>query len=673
MSALGQQRIAVLKAGTEQPNGRDNDTAAVCLLRLGIPPLSLAVQVQTVTSTYKVASGATSGFFKTGQDADILLSGFGFNDAGGPLVFNHPGGIATDGTRLYMSDTFNNRVLVWNTLPKGNVAPDFVLGQKDFKANNPGIGRDQLDWPTSITTDGKRLLVADTNNYRILIWNSIPTKSGQPADLVLLGGTPETPLVPGSLSKTIFIWPWGVWTNGEKLVVSSTGTSNVLIWNQFPTKDNQPADIVLAGQGKIGTPRHITSDGKSLIVGDHNAKVEGQPGTGSFFWKTFPTKDDQPFDFYMPGEGPWLRGAFTADGKLILTDAALRIWNSFPKDASTSPDLSVNIGTYLYGGGDYETTAVAGNSVYISAGNANKILVYNSIPTRADQPPDFAIGSPDIKTNTLDTNFIMSNPVPVSNGKSLFVTSDFDYKLYVFKQLPDESGAHPDFVYSLEFSPFQNALWGNTFAVAGSRGVMVWKELPVKGQLPDLYFKGSIGSVQFGNLVGIAMDDKYFYLADSGANKVYVWRGIPSQTSEPAFTLNVEGPSRMSSDGNYLTMGVPFLYKVLVWPVANLSAASQPASVGGVGIFNTPGMAVAALGHLFITDGFNHVLIWRNIQDALSGKAADAVLGANLYKGRGEIGRNTFFAAVALSFDGSYLWVGETKFSERLLRFSPSP
>ena len=67
------------------------------------------------------------------------------------------------------------------------------------------------------------------------------------------------------------------------------------------------------------------------------------------------------------------------------------------------------------------------------------------------------------------------------------------------------------------------------------------------------------------------------------------------------------------------------------------------------------------------------MLIWRNIQDALSGKAADVVLGANLYKGRGEIGRNTLFATVSLSFDGTYLWVGETKFSERILLFSPSP
>ncbi|MBI4311172.1 MAG: hypothetical protein HY681_05255, partial [Chloroflexi bacterium] len=498
-------------------DGHDNDVAAVCLLRLGISPAALSVKIQSVDSIYRVASGNTSGFFKTGQDADILLSGFDFNNAGGALVFNHPSGIASDGTRLYLADTFNNRELVWNTLPRGNVAPDLVLGQPDFKSNNPGTGRGQLDWPMGVATDGKRVLVLDTNNYRVLIWNSIPTQSGQPADLVLQGGSHDGGQDP---SKSVFYWPWGLWTNGEKLVVTSTQGGAVLIWNRFPTVDNQPADILLKGGGKMGTPRQITSDGRSLIVGDHNARVEGQSERGAFFWKTFPTKDDQPYDFYRPSDH-WLRGAFTPDGKLVATDNALRIWDSFPQAASAAPALSVALRPFV-DPGDYESMVVAGNALYLSSGNSNKVVVYNSLPTWADQAPDFALGSPDIKTNTLETNFIISNPVPASSGKSLFVSSDFDRKLYVWRQLPDESGARSDFVYSLGFGPMDNALWGETLALAGQRTVLIWKGLPVKGQLPDLVFKDRIGSVQFRNLTGVAMDGKYFFLGDAEANKVYV-------------------------------------------------------------------------------------------------------------------------------------------------------
>ncbi|MBI4199405.1 MAG: hypothetical protein HY535_02895 [Chloroflexi bacterium] len=667
---IGLQRLDALRSspGTP-PSGRENDAAALCLLRLGQPPQSMAASVHLVPSTYKVATGATSGFFKTGQDADIMLSGFGFNDTGGPLLFNHPSGIATDGTRLFLADTFNNRVLVWNTLPKGNVAPDLVLGQKDFRSNNPGTGRDQLDWPISVATDGTRLVVADTNNYRILIWDTLPTRNGQPADLVLQGGGYDGG--PGP-SKSVFWWPWGVWTNGEKVVITSTQGGAVLIWNQFPTKDNQPADILLRGGGKLGTPRHVTSDGNSLIVGDHNARVEGQPPTGAFFWKTFPTADDQPFDFYK-GTGPWLRGTFAPDGKLIIMGATLFIWNTFPQDEKDAPDLTL-APALCFGPGDYESVAVAGNSLYVSCGNGNKVVVYRSIPTRPDQPPDFAIGSPDLKTSTLETNFIVQNGVPASNGKSLFVSSDFDRKLYVWKHLPDESGAHPDIVYSFDFGPMDNALLGDTFALAGGQTVLVWNEPPTSGKSPDLVFKDRIGSVQFQQLAGVAMDGTYFYLGDNGAGKVYVWKGVPGPDSEPALVLAVPAASRLSSDGKYLAVATVFEHKALIYPVEGLTAATKPVVIGGPGKFNgVPDVAVSH-GHLFLVDGgFNRVFIWRNVQDALAGKEADVILGANQHKYRPELGRNTFFLPYAFSFDGAYLWVAEVKFSNRILRFSPSP
>jgi len=475
------------------------------------------------------------------------------------------------------------------------------------------------------------------------------------------------------VSKSRFFWPWGVWTNGEKLVVSSTQHGGILIWNTFPTKSDQPADLLLKGGGKIGTPRHITSDGKSLIVGDHNARVEGQPSFGSFVWKTFPTADDQPFDFYLTYNTKWFRGTFTSDGKLITMDSTLRVWNTVPKDATAAPDLTLTKWS-CFSPGDYEAVAVAGSRLYVSCGNGNMVVGYNATPTRPDQVPDFVIGSPDLATSTLETNFIIQNGLVASNGKSLFVGSDFDRKLYVWKNLPDQSGAHPDLVYALATGPADIALWKENLALAGIDVVYVWKELPVTGKLPDITFIRMIGSVRFGKLVGVAMDDKYFYLADASNNKVYVWNGIPSQNSEPAFVLDVEEPGKLSSDGTYLTVAQNFKHKALVYQVDTLSAAAKPVSIGGVGTFNGVPAAGTAGGHFFLVDGgFNRVHIWRNIQDALAGKPADVILGANLHRYRYEIGRNTLFAPFSFSFDGSYLWVGEVKFSTRLLRFSPLP
>jgi len=220
------------------------------------PPQS-EITVSFVESSYKVASGNMSGWFYTGQDADIMLSGINFNKTGGPLLFNHPMDIASDGKHLLLADTWNNRILIWNSLPANNTPPDIVLGQPNFDTNNPGRGRDQLNWPVSVATDGQHVVVADTNNNRILIWNSFPTRNGQPADLVL-EGVPPDPERPETYRRAI-AWPWGVWTDGKKLVVSSTGAGLVLIWNSFPTEDNRPADIYIKGDF-LGTPRQITSD-----------------------------------------------------------------------------------------------------------------------------------------------------------------------------------------------------------------------------------------------------------------------------------------------------------------------------------------------------------------------------------------------------------------------------
>jgi len=55
-------------------------------------PSEKEMSVKALQSSYKTITAKPSGWFKTGQDADIMLSGAGFNDAGGPLQFNHPGG-----------------------------------------------------------------------------------------------------------------------------------------------------------------------------------------------------------------------------------------------------------------------------------------------------------------------------------------------------------------------------------------------------------------------------------------------------------------------------------------------------------------------------------------------------------------------------------------------------
>ena len=102
----------------------------------------------------------------------------------------------------------DNRVLIYNNIstyiydptaeiPQGSGCPvcignpavgqaSLVLGQPSFSTvTNPYTTQNGFRNPTAIATDGNILVLADTDNNRVLIWKTIPTTIDQPADIVL--------------------------------------------------------------------------------------------------------------------------------------------------------------------------------------------------------------------------------------------------------------------------------------------------------------------------------------------------------------------------------------------------------------------------------------------------------------------------------------------------------
>lgn len=116
-----------------------------------------------------VTVASAQQWFRTGQDADLMLSGSDFNNTGGALLFNHRSGIASDGTHFLLCDRFNNRVLSWNALPtKWDPPPDLVPGQHNFIAINPGTSNSGLNFPGNVSVGANGVVtVADTENDRI--------------------------------------------------------------------------------------------------------------------------------------------------------------------------------------------------------------------------------------------------------------------------------------------------------------------------------------------------------------------------------------------------------------------------------------------------------------------------------------------------------------------------
>lgn len=164
-----------------------------------------------------------------------------------------PTGICVCGKGLAIADAWNHRVLIWKDIPcDSNVPADIVLGQADFSQNQPNRGytetaSDRLHWPYGVLYHQGKLWVADTGNRRVLVWNQLPTSNGQPADWVL--GQPNLNLRDenggGAPTASSMRWPHALSIWEDNLVVTDAGNNRIMIWEGIPTENNTPCSVVL--------------------------------------------------------------------------------------------------------------------------------------------------------------------------------------------------------------------------------------------------------------------------------------------------------------------------------------------------------------------------------------------------------------------------------------------
>lgn len=212
---------------------------------------------------------------------------------------NLPTGALIAGGKLFVPDAGNNRVLVWNTLPTSAEPASFALGQPagpnnltSVSPNEGGIGPSTMFYPIAVATDGTRLFVSDYSNHRVLVWNTIPQSGGQPADYALgqpagpenlTSGAPNHPTLSGASMNQ----PKGIRVVGGRLHVVDSNNHRVLVWNTIPTTGGAPADFALgqpAGAANLTTntaasenvsastllsPTDVDGDATSLYVVDH--------------------------------------------------------------------------------------------------------------------------------------------------------------------------------------------------------------------------------------------------------------------------------------------------------------------------------------------------------------------------------------------------------------------
>jgi hypothetical protein len=419
---------------------------------------------------------ACAADFATGQAARLVLGQTTFtqqDEGASQTLLGGVSGVAYANNLLFVADSNrvgaapqNNRVLLFSglsgMLPAPTAAIDqsnpfpcavclgsasVVLGQPDFSTTDIGLTQNSLRTPTAVATDGRILAVADTDNNRVLLWLSIPSNNGQPADVVV--GQPDFKTASSNFgggntpSAKGMRGPQGVWIQSGRLFVADTQNHRVLIWNSIPSANGTPADLVL-GQPNFTTyvepdltkaqqnalpnnllnPVSVTSDGTRLYITDlgHNRVV---------IYNSIPTANGAPADLAI-GQ-PSLSSDST--NPAIANNSAL-LCASNGVDSSNNPTYPARCAATM----DFPRFALSdGQRLFVSDGGNNRILVYNSIPTQTGQRADVILGEPDEFTSNDDVDLEISSSdtlrTPMSlawDGTNLYVGDSFNRRVMVF-------------------------------------------------------------------------------------------------------------------------------------------------------------------------------------------------------------------------------------------------
>jgi uncharacterized repeat protein (TIGR01451 family) len=382
---------------------------------------------------------------QTNQSADVVIGQPNFtsgdvnqgnaNPAANTL--NAPHDVYSDGTKLFIGDRENNRVLIYNTIPtSNNASADVVIGQADFTGGDANRGGDPaantLDDLAGVFSDGTRLFISDNENNRLLIYNTIPTTNNASADVVVgqADFTSNDEDQGGDSAANTQENTHPVWTDGTRLIISEWNNNRVLIYNTIPTTNNASADVVIGqpdfnsdgenqggsvGANTIKNAAGVCSDGTRLIISDClNNRV--------LIYNTIPTTNHASADVVI-GQADFTSGEINQTGQ--AADVAA---NTLHRPHAVYTD-----GTRLFIADEYN----------------KRILIYNTIPTTNNASADVVIGQPDFTSN--DENQGGDNPAAntlsrqasgvFSDGTRLFIADHRNNRVLIYNIAQSSSSA----------------------------------------------------------------------------------------------------------------------------------------------------------------------------------------------------------------------------------------
>jgi hypothetical protein len=634
-----------------------------------------------------------------------------------------PQNSVTDGTKLFVADSGNNRVLIWNSIPTTNQRANMVLGHSNFTgaSTRDGINSRTFNHPSYVFADGTKIAVVDQNNNRVLIWNKYPSSNYASADIVL--GQPDMTSNTdnnGGVRAQSLSSPTQAFWKGSKFFVVDANNSRVLIWNSFPTTNGQPADVVIGqpnmtsntpNNGGISArtlsyPMGASYDGTRLFVSDNeNHRVLG--------WNALPSTDQVAADLVL-GQPDMVSSAGNNGGKSGQT--------------------------LLYPGGVYTD----GSKLFIADYSNRRVLGWNTMPTVNQQVADFVLGQPDMTAGGTNNGGISARSmnvvtgVSVSGGK-LIVSDSGNSRVLIWNAVPatthvaaDRVIGQPDFISDLpnNSGTLSNNLRqpggiyndGDRFAVADTlhNRILIWKKIPASNNIPaDLVLgqpdltssvvnNGGLSALSLNSPQALCSDGTKLFVVDKGNNRVLIWNSWPTSNQQPA-NLVLGQPDMVSNTYNNGGLSASTLFRpfdcavdsgrlfvvdqanmrVLIWntiPTTNQQAANLVQGQGNMtqryylstptgGMINPSSVAISGT-KLIVADTSDHrVMIWNTIPtvnrqnpDVYIGQADGTTQTENL----GGLSAKSLFAPMSVRMIDGRLYVADGS-NHRVLYWNSVP